>query len=335
LVQPIVLGTELDRRRILVAITACLCGAAGQTSAQSGKVYRIGLLETTSASANKENLEALLRGLREAGYVEGKNIVIDYRSVDGRPERFPELAADLIRARPDVIVARGTNATVAAKKQGSVPIVMTSSADPVAAHVVPDLAKPGGQVTGLTSIVSELDGKRLEIMQQLRPDARRFAVMLNFGNPAASPQRADIERAAAKLKVEALFFDVRDREGLRRAIEEAAAKGVGGVFLSTPEVSAINRRMAVELLSKHKLAGIQETREFPTNGGLMSYGVYYPDLYYRAAAYVDKILKGTKPGELPIERPTKLELVINLKTAKEIGVTIPRELLVRADEVIQ
>ena len=317
--------------RVVVAWAIALAVA---TQAHADKVYRIGLLETTSASANKANLAALLRGLREAGYVEGKNVVIDYRSADGRPDRFTDLAADLIRAKPDVIVARGTVATLAAKNAGSVPIVMTSSADPVAARVVPNLAQPGGNVTGLTSIVAELEGKRLEIMKQLVPQAKTFAVMLNFSNPVARAQRTEIDRAAARLKVEVLFLDVRDREGLRHAVEQAVARGVSAL-IDVSEVSQANPSVTIELLAKHRLPAIHVTREAIALGGLMSYGVYYPDLYYRAAGYVDKILKGAKPAELPIERPTKLEFVVNLKAAKQLGITVPPELMVRADEVIQ
>jgi ABC-type uncharacterized transport system substrate-binding protein len=304
--------------------------------AQSGKVYRIGLLETTSADANRVNLEAFLRGLRDAGYVEGRNIVIDYRSADGRAERFPELAADLIRAKPDVIVVRGTAAALAARNAGSVPVVMTSSSDPVAAGVVASLAKPGGHVTGLTSIVNELGAKRLEILKQLLPDAKRLAVVINITpRTMAAAQRKEIARAATALKVEPVFFEVDDRQSLQRAIEDAAAQGARGLVDGGAAVSSANRRLTIELLVRHRLAGIHSGREYAAVGGLMSYGVHYPDLYYRASGYVDKILRGAKPAELPIERPTKLELVINVKAAKQLGITVPRELLLRADEVIE
>jgi putative ABC transport system substrate-binding protein len=319
------------------SIPSLLCALALSFAvcAQSGKIYRIGLLETTSASANRANLDALLRGLRDAGYVEGQNIVIDYRSVDGRPERFPELAADLVRAKPDVILTRGTPAALAAKSAGSVPIVMTASADPVGSRLVANLAQPGGNITGLTSIVSELGAKRIEILKQLLPGAKKVAVILNMANTASQGQWKRIERAAGSLGVEVLLLDVRDAEALRRALDAAVDQGVSAVDDGGEAVSAANRRTIVDVAAKHKLPVIHSTREFVDAGGLMSYGVHYPHLYYRAAYYVDKILKGAKAGDLPIEQPTKLEFVINLRAAKALGIAVPRELLLRADEVIQ
>ena len=318
-----------------IAGLVCALVMSFAACAQSGKVYRIGLLETTSASANRTNLDALLRGLREAGYVEGQNIVIDYRSVDGRSERFAELAADLVRAKPDVIITRGTAATLAARNAGSIPIVMTSSADPVGSHVVASLAKPGGHVTGLTSIISELDAKRVEILKQLLPDAKRFAVLLNMGNPVSAGQRKPIEQAASSLGLEPLFFDVRDPEGLRGAFDAAAKQGARAVIDDTDAVSSANPRLVIDPATSHKLPVIFVNRNYVEAGGFMSYGVHYPHLYYRAASYVDRILKGAKAGDLPVERPTKVEFVINLKTAKALGIAIPRELMLRADEVIQ
>jgi putative ABC transport system substrate-binding protein len=313
----------------------CALALSFAAFAQSGKVYRIGLLETSSASANRTNLDALLRGLREAGYVEGQNIVIDYRSVDGRSERFAELAADLVRAKPDVIITRGTAATLAARNAGSIPIVMTSSADPVGSRVVASLAKPGGNVTGLTSIVSELDAKRVEILKQLLPEAKRFAVLLNMGNPTSAGQRKTIEQAAGSLGVEPLFFDIRDPEGLHGAFDAAAKQGARAVIDDVDVVTSVNPRLVIDLAAGHKLPVIFVNRNYVEAGGFMSYGVHYPHLYHRAASYVDRILKGAKAGDLPVERPTKVEFVINLKTAKALGIAIPRELTLRADEVIQ
>jgi len=324
----------LHRLRILI-VAAFLCFGAAQSIAQSEKTYRIGLLETTSANANRANVDALLRGLREAGYVEGKNIIIDYRSADGRSDRFQELAIDLIRARPDVIVARGSPATLAAKNAGAIPIVMTSSADPVAAGLVANLAKPGGNVTGVSSFVSELHAKQLQLLKQLLPNLKRLAVIFNMANPAVPAQRRQIERAAGLLGIKPSFFDARDRDGLRRALDSAAREGANAVIDATPEVSTANLRVTIEGATMHKLPVLTERRNYTAAGGLISYGVHYPNLYYRAASYVDKILRGAKPGDLPIEQPTKFELVINLKTAKALGIDVPRELLLLADEVIE
>jgi putative ABC transport system substrate-binding protein len=311
-----------------------LCLADGAT-AQPARIYRIGLLETSSASANQANVDALLRGLRETGYAEGKNIVIDYRSADGRAERFPELAADLLRAKPDVIVARGSLAIAAAMKAGTVPVVMTSSADPVGARLVANLANPGGNVTGLSSFVAELHAKQLQLLKQLLPNLTRFGVIFNMANPAVPGQRKRIEQAATRLGMQASFFDARDREGLRRALDAAVADGVTAVIDATPEVSTANRRFTIELAATHKLPVLTERRDYTEAGGLISYGVHYPDLYYRAAFYIDKILKGARPGDMPIEQPTKFELVINLKTARSLGIDVPREVLLLADEVIR
>lgn len=325
----------MDRRRITLIFAALLCVGNPPTLAQSDRMHRIGLLETSSASANRVNLEAFLRGLREAGYVEGKNIVIDYRFADGRSGRFDQLAADLIRAKPDVIVARGSAATLAAKKGGAIPIVMTSSADPVGANLVTNLARPGGNVTGVSSIVSELHAKQLQLLKQLIPTVTRVAVIFNMANPAVPAQRKRIEQASTSLGIKPFFFDARDAEGLRRALDSALADGANAIIDANPDVSTGNVPHIIELASLRKLPLLTQSRDYTRAGGLISYGVHYPDLYYRAAWYVDKILKGAKAGDLPIEQPTKFELAINLKTAKSLGIDVPRELLLRADEVIE
>jgi putative ABC transport system substrate-binding protein len=318
-------------------IAGLLCAFAFSFAvcAQSGKVYRIGVLEIAPASANRANMDALMRGLREAGYVEGQNIVIDYRSADGRPERFPELAADLVRAKPDIIVTRGTSAALAAKAVGSIPVVMATSSDPIGSRVVANLARPGGNVTGLTTMVSELGAKRLEILKELLPARSRIAAILNLSNPTSEGERKRIERAARSLGLRATVLDVRGADALNRALETALEQGASALLINAEAVVLANRRTIVDFGARHKLPVMYSARDYVAIGGLMSYGVHYPDLYYRAASYVDKILKGAKPGDLPIEQPTRLNLVINLKTAKALGIAIPRELLLRADEVIQ
>jgi putative ABC transport system substrate-binding protein len=212
---------------------------------------------------------------------------------------------------------------------------MTSSADPVGSRVVANLARPGGNVTGLTSIVTELDAKRVEILKQLLPDAKRFAVFLDMGNPTSAGQRKQIEQAAGSLGVEPLFFDIRDPEGLRGAFDAATKQGARAVIDDVDALSAANLRLVIDLAARHKLPVITTNQDYVEAGGFMSYGVHYPHLYYRAASYVDRILKGAKAGNLPVERPTKVEFVINLRTAKALGIGIPRELMLRADEVVQ
>ena len=302
--------------------------------AQSRKVYRIGVLEITSAAANLANLDAFLQGLREAGYVEGQNIIIDYRSADGRPERFAELAADLIRAKPDIILTRGTPAALAAKSAGSIPVVMTTSADPVGARVVASLARPGGNVTGLTTINSELAAKRVEILKDLIPGITRIAAFFNMGNPTSAGEWGQFDRTARALGLQALQFDIRDAEALRGAFKAAASQRVGAIVVNSEAVMTANRSSIIDLAARHKLPAMYSDREFVNVGGLMSYGALYPHQYYRAASYVDKILKGAKPGDLPIEQPTKLHLVVNQKTAKKLGLALSRDFLARVDEVI-
>ena len=322
-----------------LAPVALICALAVSFAAfaQSGKVYRIGVLESSTASANRKNLEALLRGLREAGYIEGKNLVIDYRALggDGSLQRYQELAEDLVRAKPDVIVTRGTSATASAKKAGSIPIVMTAAANPVGAGLVASLARPGGNVTGLTSLVAEIHGKRIELIKELLPSVKRVGFAANLDNANTPGTWQQVDRAARSLGLQAQLVGARDANALALALETAHKQGVGALLINAESLMLANRRAIVDFGAKHKLPVMYSSREFMDVGGLISYGVDYPALYYRAAAFVDKILKGAKPGDLPIEQPTKFELVINLKTAKALGIQIPRELLRRADEVIQ
>ena len=303
--------------------------------AQSDKVYRIGMLETTSASANRANLEAFMRGLREAGYVEGKNIIIDYRSADGRPGRFPALAAELVRAKSDVIVTRGSAAAIAARDAGAAAVVMATSADPVAAGVVKSLTRPEGNVTGVTTLVAELAAKRMEVLKQLVPQASRVAVLLNLANSTAPAERRQIERAAQALKLEVILLDVRDAQGLTRALDEVLRQRADALQINSEAVVMANRDAIVAFARKHRFPVVYSAREYIEAGGLIAYGVSYPNLYYRAASYVDKILKGARPGDLPIGKPRKMYLVINVRAATALGVAIPSELLIRADELIQ
>src|SRR5438132_4692374 len=226
-------------------------------------------------------------------------------------------------------MTRGTPAALAAKKAGTIPIVMTASANPVATGIVPNLARPGGNVTGLSTLVNELHGKRLELIKELLPAAKRVGSIYNLSNPNASSQVKTLGDSARALGLQAESFDARDAESLRRALDAARARGVDALLLSSEAIVAANRRTIVDFAAKHKLFAMYSAREFVDDGGLISYGVHYPDLYYRAASYVAKILKGAKPGDLPIEQPTKLELVINLKTAKALGIAISRDLLLR------
>ena len=303
---------------------------------QPGKVYRIGLLDMTPAASNAANFDALRKGLRELGYVEGQNLVLDYRSVDGRPERFPQLAAELVRLNVDLIVTRSTQAVMAAKNAtGTIPVVMAASGEPVGTRVVAGLARPGGNITGLSAFTSGLITKRLELLLETVAGIRRIAFLHNIENPAVPPQWEELKTVTPSLGLEAQLLDVRKPEDIVRAFNTAVAQRADAILVGNDTVTLANRRQVVELAAKHRLLTMYNSREFIDAGGLMSYGVNYADLYRRAAIFVDKIFKGSKPADLPVEQPTKFELLINLKAAVALGIEVPPTLLARADEVIE
>ncbi len=303
---------------------------------QAGKVYRIGILEPTSTTLDVANLDAFRQGLRKLGYVEGQNLVIEHRSADGRDERFPDLATELVRLKVDLIVTRGTPAVLAAKSSArTIPVVMAASGDPVGTGVVAGLARPGGNVTGLSVLSTELSAKRLELIREMVPRVSRIAALLNMSHPANPPQWKEVETAARSLGVQPQLLDVRRPEDLGRAFDTAIRQRAGALVVGLSPLTRANREAIADLAAKHRLPAIYASREFVDGGGLISYGVSYPDLYRRAASFVDKIFKGAKPADLPVEQPTKFELVINAKTAKALGLTIPPSLLLRADELIR
>ena len=304
--------------------------------AQPGKVWRIGMLDTTSAELNAPNLDAFRRGLRQLGYVEGQNLAIDYRSADGRLERIPQLAAELVRRNVDVIVTRGTPSALAAKHAtATIPIVMAAIGEPVETGLVASLARPGGNVTGLSAFVTELVAKRVELLKEVLPRIARLALLDNMSNASVPPQWEETKRAARALGIEPQLLDVRKPEELDRAFDAAVAQRADALSIGNDSVVIASRRRVAELAEKFRLPTIYATREFVDSGGLLSYAAHYPDLYRRAAAYVDKIFKGEKPADLPVEQPTKFEMVVSLKAAKAIGIEFPPLLLARADEVIE
>src|SRR5262245_58129573 len=301
---------------------------------QMGKVWSIGMLETLPFAENASNFAAFSNTLRELGYVEGRNLVIEYRSADGRAERFPSLATELIGLNIDVMVTRGTPAVLAAKNaSGTTPIVMTSTAEPFT--LVASIDHPGGNITGLSSLVNDLAAKRLELLKEVLPTLTRIARLTNYGNPNAVAARRELDLAAQSLKIESPVFDVREREDIGPAFDAASKARADALYVSIDTLTQANRQLIALLAVRHRLPSIYAAREFIEAGGLLSYGVSYPDLYRRAAIYVDKIFKGAKPGDLPIEQPTKFEMVINLRAAKAIDLSIPETFLVRADEVIE
>ena len=318
---------------VAIFLLAAPLAAAAQ---QPGKVYQIGVLETIAASLNSENLQAFRQELTALGYVEGRNLALEYRSADGRAERFPELAAELVRRRVDLILTRGTPAAIAAKKATTmIPIVMAASGDPLGSGLVPNLARPGGNLTGLSAVITELAGKRLELLREAFPTFSRVAMLWNPSNPTAANDWRETVAAARALGVMPLSLEVRKSEDFRPAFEGARKQRADVMVVTLDALMQNHHRQIVDLARRHRLPDVYASREFVEAGGLMAYGVSYPDLYRRAAIYVDKIFKGVRPGDLPVEQPTKFELVINLKTAKALGLTIPPSLLVRADQLIE
>jgi putative ABC transport system substrate-binding protein len=324
------------RRREFITL---LGGAAAwplAARAQTNPTYRIGILETIPQASNAANFNALRQGLQQLGYVEGQNLVIEYRSADGHDDRFMALALELVRQHVDLIVTRGTPAARAAKETTkAIPVVMAAIGEPLGAGVVATLAQPGSNITGLSAFVTELAGKRIELMKEMLPSISRVGFMQNMGNPVAIPQWDASQAVAATLGIAIELFDVRNAQDIVRAFGMVADHKVNAVSVGIDAVAQANGKIIVETAASHRIATVYPSREFVDAGGLFSYGVSYPDLYRRSAGLIDKIFKGAKPGDLPVEQPTKLELVINLKTAKALGLTVPPTLVTRADEVIE
>ena len=299
---------------------------------QVGKVWRVGILDTATRELNND-IAALFKGLRAFGYIEGQNLIVEYRTADGRNERLPDLVSELLRLNLDLIVVRGTPEIIAIKNANSkIPIVMSAIVDPVGLGLAASLSHPGGNITGMSSMVSELEAKRLEMLREIVPGMKRMAFLADFRYVVAWDE---VQTAARSFALEVERFDVRSGEDISRAFEAASEDHVDAVRIGIGGTTRPNRRLIIELASKYKLPAIYSAREFAIDGGLIAFGADYADLYLRAATVVDKILKGTDPAEIPIEQPTKFDLVVNLKTAKSLGLTIPYALVARADEVIE
>lgn len=331
-------GAIVKKLILLILGTLLSLATAHVTEAQrSGKVYRIGYLQTASGQQQLHLVKAFKEGMQGLGYVEGRNVTIEYRFAEGKSERLADLAAELIRLKVDLIVSGGTSATRAAQKAtGTIPIVMGNSGDdPVADGFVASLARPGGNITGLTSIATELSGKRLELLKEAIPKASRVAVLLNPGNPRTDPSLKEIEATARALGITLHSLAVRSPSDFDSAFGAALKGRADALIVIQDALFNSYRKLIVDLAAKNRLAAMYDRSDFVEAGGLMSYGTNVPDLYRRAAIYVDKILKGAKPADLPVEQPTKFELIINLKMAKQIGLTISQSMLYRADVVIR
>ena len=303
---------------------------------QPTKIPRIGYLDAVSLSVNAARIEAFRQGLRELGYVEGKNIVIEWRSAEGKLDRLPALAAELVRLKVDIIVSAGASVTRAAKEATTtIPIVMANDPDPVGNGFVASLARPGGNITGLSTFAPELSGKRLELLKETIPKLSRVAVFGTSTNPGNAQVLREVELAAGALKVKLQYLDVLDPKDIETAFRAASKGRAQAVLVLTGPVLVSERTQLVDLAVKNRLPASTPQTEYTEAGGLMYYGANTPDVFRRAATYVDKILKGRTPADLPVEQPMKFEFIVNLKAAKQIGLTIPPNVLVRADKVIR
>ena len=324
-----------DLSSMLVITLVLVLGVAAEAQ-QPKKVPRIGLVDAGSPATTGHRAQAFMQGLRDLGYAEGENMVIEYRWADGKLDRLPGFVADLVHAKVDVIVSSATPAIRFAKEQTStIPIVMAGVTDPVGVGFVSSLARPGGNITGLTHLAPDLSGKRLELLKEVVPRLQRVAVLWNPNQPGQPAAFKETQVAAQAMKVTLISMEARNRQEIERALSGMGKEHPQALFELPDPLTFFNRELITEFAAKYKLPAMYGFREYVDAGGLISYGTSFPDLFRRAATYVDKILKGTKPAELPVEQPMKFELVINLKTAKQIGLTIPPNVLARADKVIK
>jgi ABC-type uncharacterized transport system substrate-binding protein len=322
---------------VVLAVTLGFAPLASEAQ-PAGKVPRVAYLTPWSDSdpGRQRGLEAFRQGLRELGYVEGQNIAIESRSAEGKDDRLPALAADLVRSKVDVIVATSGAATKAAQQATrTIPIVMSLVNDPVGSGLVASLARPGGNVTGLTIMAPDLMAKRLELLKEVVPKLSRVALLQNPDNPASAAQLREAKAAARALGVQPQTLEARNPQEIEGAFAAMIRERAGALLILSDAIFFTQRRQIAELTAKGRLPSIIGTRDYPDAGGLMAYGPNFLDLERRAATFVDRILKGAKPGDLPVEQPTKFELVINLKTAKALQLTIPPSVLGRATQLIE
>ena len=317
----------MTSRRTFLAGAVALAAApavAPPLAAQERRLVRIGMLETVPIAANNANLAELHKGLKELGYEEGKSYVVLYRSADGRTERFPALANELARQKVDVFLTRGTPATLAARDtESGVPVIASAIADAI------------DGVTGLTSNVAEIGAKRLEILRAVAPSIKRVGSIVNPDNPAAMATWKVLEATAQSMNLKADMIDVRRPEALASSLEAAVKGGVDGFVFGIETLTQANQALLIDVAARNRTPAVYAARHFVEAGGLMSYGVLYSNLYYRSASYVDRVLKGAKAADLPIEKPNKFELVINRKTAHALKIVIPPDLFLRSDDVIE
>jgi len=332
-----VLSMHMDRRALITALAGCLGLTTLSVTAQlPKKLPRIGWLSPNNATMNKSFIDAYRQGMVELGYVEGRTVTTEYRFADGSIDRLPGLASELLGLPVDLIVATGTSAGLAAKQQTkTTPIVFAASADPVGAGIVASLAQPGGNATGMSLMSSDLSGKRLELLREALPNVSRAAILWDISNAGMTLRVQQTQIAADQSKVALLRVGVRTLDELESALANLAADRPDLVLVIAEPFTIRHRTRIVEFLLQQRIPAMFEDRLFVELGGLMSYGPTISDSFRQAAGYVDKILRGTKPADLPVAQPTKFEFVVNLRTARAIGVKMPESVLLRADEVIQ
>ena len=327
------------RRKLLLALSAGALAAPFRLYAQpQSKVWRVGFLSQGArpATLDSDVFGAFVQGMRDLGYVEAKNLAIEWRFADGKYERLPGLAAELVQLKVDVIVTQGTPDTRAAQKTTTtIPIVMANVADPVGSRFVASLARPGGNITGLSNLLGGVVSKQLEMLLGMVPGLARVAVLLNPGNPSNIESLKSIQGSAQKTSVKVLPFEARTLNDIDTAVSRMAREKAGAVIIAGDGFLNQQQDRISDLMAKHRLPAISVRKEYVEAGGLMSYGQNQADSFRRAATYVDKIFKGTKPADLPVEQPTKFDMFINGKTAKLLGLKIPQSLLVMADKVIE
>jgi putative tryptophan/tyrosine transport system substrate-binding protein len=321
----------------LIVVLTLLAGAPIADGQSASDVRRIGYLSNTTLTGNVRFLGAFVEGLRDRGWIEGRNLVIEYRWAEGRPERLSRLADELVRLKVDVIVTLGTPPSVAAKNATQViPIVMVSAADPVRLGLVASLGRPGGNVTGTSFDVGlEVFGKQLELFKEALPKLRRVAILSNAGNPAQEIAVGNVKVAAQSLGLQLQHLPVHRPTDFDAAFGAMRNKHADGLLVLVDAFFQLHRARLADLAAKNRLPSMFGFREFVDAGGLMSYGPSASDIFWRAAGFVDRILKGARPGDLPVEQPTRFELVINLQTAKALGLSVPQPLLLRADQVVE
>jgi putative ABC transport system substrate-binding protein len=321
---------------IWLLATFLLATVSSAEAQQSGKIPRIGFLGNSTAALEENLIGPFREGLRDLGYVEGKNILIEYRWAEGKYERFPALISELVAQKVDIIVTAGTPASLAVKKAApSIPLVMIAVGDPIGTGLIKSLAEPGGNVTGLTSIAADLEGKRLELLREVLPKLSHVAVFWNPASPFQVVAEKEVQAAARAFKMKVLSLGVQAPEQFDNAFATIRKERPRALLVLADRLFLHNRARIMEFVVKNRLPGVYAYLELVEAGGLMSYGPSYADMHRRAATFVDKILKGRKPSDLPVEQPMKFEFIINLKAAKQIGVTVPPNVLVRADKVIR